>query len=68
MVGYYMVGTKAYGFLRDRDGDYESIEAPVSNPAVNTMVWGINASGDIVGQYVVGTIVRGFVLYRSRTP
>ena len=68
IVGYYMVGSKAYGFLRDRHNNYESIEAPVSNPAVNTMAWGINARGDIVGQYVLGTTVRGFVLYRSRTP
>lgn len=60
-----MVGTKAIGFLRDRHGNYESIEAPVSDPTVNTMAWGINARGDIVGQYVVGGVFRGFVLYRS---
>ena len=64
-VGSYMVGTKAIGFLRDRHGNYESIEAPVSDPTVNTMAWGINARGDIVGQYVVGGVFRGFVLYRS---
>jgi probable HAF family extracellular repeat protein len=68
IVGYYMIGTKAIGFLRDRHGNEESIEAPVPDPAVNTMAWGINARGDIVGQYVLGGVFRGFVLYRASRP
>ena len=38
-------------FRRDRHGNYESLDAPTPTPASSTLAIGINAPGDIVGQY-----------------
>jgi uncharacterized membrane protein len=67
IVGYYVVGSRAIAFRRDRHGVYESIDAPTS-PASDTRAFGINPAGDVVGQYTSGGVTRGFVLYRTPTP
>lgn len=66
IVGVYRVGTTTRGFLRTADGDnddpdevnYITIHYPAS--AV-TRAFGINAGGDIVGNYVLGGVTYAFL-------
>jgi uncharacterized membrane protein len=51
------------GFLRSREGDYQSL---VVQGASNTQVFGISSPGVIVGQYTDGTGTHGFVYRLSR--
>jgi uncharacterized membrane protein len=69
VVGFYTdtVAQRVLGFRRDRDGHYESFEAPTPTPASSTIPTGINTPGDIVGQYTHAGVTRGFVLYRDRS-
>src|SRR5262249_14128948 len=46
------------GFLRTKKGNYQGY---VIQGASVTQIWGINDSGDIVGQYTDGTGTHGFV-------
>jgi uncharacterized membrane protein len=68
IVGFYTVSGRQVAFRRDRDGNYESLDAPTPTPASSTLAIGINAPGDIVGQYTHLGATRGFVMYRARTP
>ena len=68
IVGFYALGSRTLSFMRDRHGNYESLEAPTDQPATATAAFGINAPGDIVGQYNYLGVTRGFVMYRTRTP
>jgi hypothetical protein len=50
--------TRTHGFLRNSDGTYVTIDAPVAQPpgiASQTYANGINNSGWIVGQFYDGT-------------
>jgi probable HAF family extracellular repeat protein len=66
IVGVYRVGTTTRGFLRTEDDDnndldevnYITIHYPTS--AV-TRAFGINAGGDIVGNYVLGGVTYAFL-------
>ena len=66
IVGYYTVNGRQLAFKRDRDGNYESFEAPTPTPASSTLAIGINSRGDVVGQYTHDGVTRGFVMHRSR--
>ena len=68
IVGNCVLGGRGVAFRRDRHGNYDSFEAPTAAPATATAAFGINAPGDIVGQYNYLGVTRGFVMYRTRTP
>jgi hypothetical protein len=52
-------GIPFHGFVRDRGGNFIAIDFPGS---IDTHVFGINASGDIVGSYVDSSFnIHGFV-------
>jgi hypothetical protein len=68
IVGFYTVSGRQVAFRRDRHGNYESLDAPTSTQASSTLAIGINAPGDIVGQYTHVGVTRGFVMYRTPTP
>jgi uncharacterized membrane protein len=54
------------GFLRTRDGGYRALQVQDPTGTVfPTTIFGINDRGDIVGQYNVGAVTRGFV-HRGR--
>ena len=59
MVGYYVVpGTPNRAFLLTK-GKYYGLHP---TGATNSSAWGINARGDIVGDYWIGTQEHGFLL------
>jgi hypothetical protein len=63
------VKSRVLAFKRDHHGNDESFEAPTGVTAPSsTLAIDINTPGDIVGQYTLGGVTRGFVLYRARTP
>jgi len=95
VVGYYITvpnppsscGTSAlvttHGFLRDRKGNYTTLDPPASSGALEATVSRINDAGDVTGAYTTvqltfgkflgdtpfppGTAVYGFVLWNNGT-
>ena len=63
IVGYYGAGGTNHGFMRDKDGEFTSLDFP---GATGTQAWGINSRGDIVGVYGAGGTTHGFVLNKGR--
>lgn len=62
VVGYFFEDGHYGGFLKDGD-DFTKIAHP---GAVDTYIWGINPSGDIVGGSWNGTVEHGLVGLRTR--
>jgi hypothetical protein len=53
-----------HGFVRE-DGQYTSIDYPA---ATTTRAFGINAGGDVVGNYVMGGVTHGYLARRTGRP
>lgn len=68
IVGNSVLGGRSVAFRRDHHGNYDWFEAPTAAPATATLAFGINAAGDIVGQYTYLGVTRGFVMYQTRAP
>jgi uncharacterized membrane protein len=61
IAGYFTdTAKRTHGFLLEKDGTYTVIDFPGSD-VVATQIRGINAQGDIVGQYTDSRGVHGFV-------
>jgi hypothetical protein len=65
-IGEGQVAIRRRGFLLTRDG-LSSIHFPGAG-VTDTRAFGINPAGDVVGHYIVGGVVRGFVASRSGGP
>lgn len=66
IVGVYNVGPTIRGFLRTEDEDNDNLEeetyTTIHHPGSTiTRAFGINAKGDIVGNYVLGGVTFAFV-------
>jgi hypothetical protein len=62
-IGDGVIATRRRGFLLTRNG-LSSIQFPAAG-VTDTRVFGINARGDVVGHYIVGGVIRGFLATRS---
>ena len=68
IVGFYTAadGTM-HGFLRSKDGELNTIDAPDNAPGGFTSALGINPQGDIVGSYGSAVKQHGFLLTNAGT-
>jgi hypothetical protein len=63
VVGWYNVGSVSYGFVREPDGKFVTIEPLAS--ALFTLVGGINSAGAMAGYFGTATSASGFLQKRD---